>query len=197
MNTYATLNTQPLKAFIRDENRLDVSEYKNLDQAPAHQMMHNLLLFPMQNIDESSSIDEANLVLSKTLRRASFVVDKKSQIIGMISTARLGSRYMISIAEKRGCARADLSVTDVMIPIKDMLQVSLKQVMQSDVGTVVRTMEKTGAEFLIVVDDITSMQVGYFDLIDLAKVYGKPLNTIKPANNFRDIVGTLLHHNEM
>ncbi|MCG9758651.1 MULTISPECIES: CBS domain-containing protein [Pseudoalteromonas] len=197
MNTYTVLKTQPVANHELAENNFPACNTDNLEQAPAHCLMHNLHLAPMQHIDENSSIDEATLVLDKTHRRASFVVDSKEKLVGMISNARIGSRYVLSIAERRGCTRRDLNVNDVMIPLSDLRQITLKQTSQTVVGNVLKTMEEGGFEFLLVIDEVTQHPVGYFDLIDMMKACGRAVNSMKPANKFSDIVGTILHHAEI
>lgn len=198
MNTYAVLKTQPVNNYAAVAQSFPaVCNTDNPEQAPAHCLMHNLHLAPMQHIDANSSIDEALLVLDKTHRRASFVVDSKDQFVGIISTARLGSRYVLSTAEKRGCNRRELNVTDVMIPLSEIRQITLKQMTSTLVGNVLKTMEESGLEFLLVMDQDASQPVGYFDLIDMLKACGRSVNTIKPANKFSDIVGTILHHAEI
>ena len=84
-----------------------------------------------------------------------------------------------------------------MLPINTLQQTNLKQVEQSTVGSITKTMEQTGSEFLLVTDDTQTNFIGYFGLIDLAKVVGLNLNTVKRANKFSDIVDTLLHHTEI
>ncbi|GEK11543.1 CBS domain-containing protein [Pseudoalteromonas peptidolytica] len=197
MNTNTVIKTQPVFAYELAENHFPACGTDNLEQAPAHCLMHTLHLSLMQHIDENSSIDEAALVLTKTHRRASFVVDSQEKLVGMISNARLGSRYVLSMAEKRGCTRRDLTVNDVMIPLSELRQITLKQTSQAVVGKVLKTMEEAGHEFLLVIDDSTLYPVGYFDLIDLLKACGRAVNSIKPANKFSDIVGTILHHAEI
>lgn len=84
-----------------------------------------------------------------------------------------------------------------MIPLSELRQITLKQTSQAVVGKVLKTMEEAGHEFLLVIDDSTLYPVGYFDLIDLMKACGRAVNSMKPANKFSDIVGTILHHAEI
>lgn len=199
MNAFTTLKTQPAAnlTFVTEhfpsptnQNLLDANE-------PALQLMRNLVLNPIQHIELGADIDEASLILNRTHHKVSFVIDAHNNIVGLISKARIGSRYILSIADRLNCNRKDLNVGDVMIPIQSLQQISFQQVEQSNVGHIVKTVEQSGADFLLVIDDTNSSFVGYFDLIDLAKICGANINTVKPANKFSDIVDTLLHHAEI
>jgi hypothetical protein len=199
MNTFTTLKTQPVANLTVANEQLPFGANKQLldGNEPALQLMRNLILNPIQHIDLGADIDEASLILNRTHHKVSFVIDAQNNIVGLISNARIGSRYILSIADKLNCHRKDLNVGDVMIPIKSLQQISFRQVNQSRVGNIIKTMEQSGADFLLVIDDTNSSFVGYFDLVDLAKVCGVKINTVKPANKFSDIVDTLLHHAEI
>lgn len=199
MNAFTTLKTQPAANLTFATEQLPCSSSQKLLEGnePALQLMRNLILNPIQHIDLGADIDEASLILNRTHHKVSFVVDAQNNIVGLISNARIGSRYILTIADKLNCHRKDLNVGDVMIPIKSLQQISFKQVEHSNVSNLVKTMEQSGADFLLVIDDTNSSFVGYFDFIDLAKICGANINTVKPANKFSDIVDTLLHHAEI
>lgn len=199
MNAFTTLKTQPAANLTFATEQLPYSSSQKLLEGnePALQLMRNLILNPIQHIDLGADIDEASLILNRTHHKVSFVVDAQNNIVGLISNARIGSRYILTIADKLNCHRKDLNVGDVMIPIQSLQQISFKQVEQSNVISLVKTMEQSGADFLLVIDDTNSSFVGYFDFIDLAKICGANINTVKPANKFSDIVDTLLHHAEI
>lgn len=199
MNAFTTLKTQPAANLTFATEQLPYASSQKLLEGnePALQLMRNLILNPIQHIDLGADIDEASLILNRTHHKVSFVVDAQNNIVGLISNARIGSRYILTIADKLNCHRKDLNVGDIMIPIKSLQQISFKQVEQSNVSNLVKTMEQSGADFLLVIDDTNSSFVGYFDFIDLAKICGANINTVKPANKFSDIVDTLLHHAEI
>ncbi|WP_440055232.1 CBS domain-containing protein [Pseudoalteromonas sp. T1lg65] len=197
MNTYTVLKTQTASDFCLVEKNLPVCPTENLEQAPAHCLMHNLHLTPMQHVDENASVDEAIIVLERTHRRASFVVNRDEQLIGIISNARLGSRYILSIAAKRGCERKDLTVSDIMLPLHQVKQIPIKQLNKALVGDVLKTMIVDGCDYLLVTDEQGSQPIGYFDRIDTLKACGKAVNSLKPATNFSEIMGTVLHHAEI
>lgn len=198
MNAFTPLETQtasnltfaPVK-FANTYNQLiDENE-------PALQLMHNLVLNPIQHIEIDTRLDEVELILNKTHHKMSFVIDAKDKIVGLISNARLGSRHILATADRLNCHRKELTIGDVMLPINTLQQTNLKQVEQSTVGSITKTMEQTCSEFLLVTDDTQTNFIGYFGLIDLAKVVGLNLYTVKRANKFSDIVDTLLHHTEI
>ncbi|WP_404394701.1 hypothetical protein [Pseudoalteromonas phenolica] len=199
MNAFTTLKTQPAANLTFATEQLPYASSQKLLEGnePALQLMRNLILNPIQHIDLGADIDEASLILNRTHHKVSFVVDAQNNIVGLISNARIGSRYILTIADRLNCHRKDLNVGDIMIPIKSLQQISFKQVEQSNVSNLVKTMEQSGADFLLVIDDTNSSFVGYFDFIDLAKICGANINTVKPANKFSDIVDTLLHHAEI
>ena len=199
MNTFTALETQPVENLTFPSDRLNTPFNGQLldNSEPALQLMHNFMLQPIQHIEYSSNIDEASIILKRTHNKVSFVIDAKDNIVGLISRAILGSRHILATAKKLNCQRCDLCVGDIMLPIDKLQQTTMSQVEQSNMGNILTTMQKTGAEFLLVTDNTRSLFMGYFDNLELSKASGTNLNTMKHVNNFSDMIGTILHHTEM
>jgi CBS domain containing-hemolysin-like protein len=159
--------------------------------------MHGFHQVPPQLVDERTSLDDALLIMQQTHMRTSFVVDEKNNMLGVISKARLTSSYVLKISAKTGVNRADLTVRDVMIPLSSLSSISELAMRTARVGDVIQSMENAGQEYLLVVSQAPERICGYFDLIDMSRMVGYPLNQVKQANTFSEIVDSLWHHAEI
>ncbi|MFC3031732.1 CBS domain-containing protein [Pseudoalteromonas fenneropenaei] len=196
MTIYHTFATRAVATIPQFNHSLDEAALVSLD-SPASQAMHAFHIVPPQLIDVDTSVDEAIMVLDKTHNRTSFVVDKLNNMLGVISKARLKSSYVLKVAAKIGVNRKDLSVGDIMVKLDKLNSVSEFAIRSARVGDVLKTLESEGHEHLLVVNHTPERVVGYFDLIDMAHMIGRPLSQIKLAKSFGEIVDSLWHHNEI
>ncbi|MCF2907325.1 hypothetical protein L1285_03160 [Pseudoalteromonas sp. DL2-H2.2] len=199
MNTFNRLNTLDVTTELAVQaNPLSVTgDNDGLDRltVSAQKYMHNLDGQTAIYLDPDTSIDDATLVLNKT-HVASMFVAQKGQLQGIISQARLGSRHILKEAQLRGCQRNELVVSDVMLPLQTLKQVNLNKLRDASAGDVLVTMESHGLDYLLVTEPETNQICGYFDLVELIKVGGRPVNQLRPAEHFNDIVVSVLHHAE-
>ncbi|KZN54021.1 hypothetical protein [Pseudoalteromonas luteoviolacea] len=164
------------------------------EQLPAEQFLHPL---PTTEVDQYATIDEVLLVLDKTHQATALVIDINGQQLGFISMAQLGSRFILAKAQALGCTRNELTVSDVMVPLSALRQVSTTQVLNARVGDIMATMEEDGLAYLLVVSLQDEHAVGYYDFIDMVKSSSRTMTALKPSSNFNDVVEHVLHHREM
>ncbi|WMN59458.1 CBS domain-containing protein [Pseudoalteromonas xiamenensis] len=159
--------------------------------------MHTLNVQAPHMLDVETSIDEALLILKRTHNRTSVVVDSYNNMLGLISKARLTSSYVLKAVAKTGLSRKDLTVGDLMISKANLKCVTDTSIKSARVVDVLKMLESEGHEHLLVVNAQSKTVIGYFDLIDMAKMVGRPLSQFKRAKSFTEIVDSLWHHNEI
>ncbi|KZN33307.1 hypothetical protein [Pseudoalteromonas luteoviolacea] len=163
------------------------------EQLPAEQFLHPL---PTTEVDQYATIDEVLLILDKTHQATALVIDMNGLHLGFISMAQLGSRFILAKAQALGCKRNELTVSDVMVPLTALRQISTSQVLNARVGDIMATMEEDGLAYLLVVGQQASA-VGYFDFIDMVKSSSRTITALKSSSAFKDVVESVLHHREM
>ncbi|MCF6437035.1 MULTISPECIES: CBS domain-containing protein [Pseudoalteromonas] len=196
MSTYQTIGSQTIGAETHFETTLDSAVTVSMD-SPATTVMHGFHQVPPQRIDSSTSVADALLIMQQTHMRISFVVDQQNNMLGIISKARLSSSYVPRISAKKGISRAELSVADVMIPLASLNSVNELTLRTAKVGDIVKSMEASGHEHLLVMSQAPARICGYFDLIDMSRMTGKAMNQHKRASSFSEIVDSLWHHAEI
>ncbi|MCF2860359.1 hypothetical protein L1286_23050 [Pseudoalteromonas sp. SMS1] len=164
------------------------------EQLPAEQFLHPL---PTTEVDQYATIDEVLLVLDKTHQATALVIDVSGQQLGFIAKAQLGSRFILAKAQALGCTRNELTVSDVMVPLSALRQVSSAQVLNARVGDIMATMEEDGLAYLLVVSQQSQHAVGYYDFIDMVKSSSRAMTALKPSRTFNEVVEHVLHHKEM
>ncbi|BBN82369.1 hypothetical protein PA25_23540 [Pseudoalteromonas sp. A25] len=196
MSKYQTIGSQALAKNTHFNTSLDSDIVISLD-SPASEAMHGFHQVPPQLIDSNTGLDDAMLIMKQTHMRISFVVDSYNNMLGLISKARLASSYVLKISARKGIHRADMTVADIMIPLSALSSVNELALHTARVGDIVKSMETSGQEHLLVVSQTPERICGYFDLIDISRMIGYQLNQVKSANSFSEIVDSLWHHAEI
>ncbi|MDK1289393.1 hypothetical protein [Pseudoalteromonas umbrosa] len=195
MSFYHALKTAAIDSGAVTNNVFNVAtaHTKTFAQLPAEQFLRPL---PAIHIDIDASLNDATLVLNKTHQAAALVVNANSEPVGLISLAQLGSRNVLETAQKMGLSRSELTVSDMMVSINSLRQISTAQVVNAQVGDIKETIEADGIAYLFV-QNSQKKAVGYFDIIDLVKNSNGMITTLKPCHDFKDVVAQLLHNKEM
>ncbi|KZN41080.1 hypothetical protein [Pseudoalteromonas luteoviolacea] len=195
MGYYRALKTNSVETdtVAKTNSMTAIASNEVQEQLPAEQFLHPL---PTTEVDQHATIDEVLLVLDKTHQATALVIDMNGQPLGFISMAQLGSRFILAKAQALGCTRNELTVSDVMVPLTALRQISTSQVLNARVGDIMATMEEDGLAYLLVVGQQANA-VGYFDFIDMVKSSSRTITALKSSSAFKDVVESVLHHREM
>ncbi|AOT09527.1 hypothetical protein [Pseudoalteromonas luteoviolacea] len=195
MSFYHALKTAAVDngAVINNTFNVVTTNTKTFEQLPAEQFLRPL---PAIHIDVDACLDDATLVLNKTHQSVALVMNSANEPVGLIALAQLGSRNVLEKAQKMGVSRSELVVSDMMVPIASLRQISTAQVVNALVGDIKATIEADGLSYLFV-QNSQKKAVGYFDIIDLVKRSNGVISTLKASHDFKDVVAQILHNKEM
>lgn len=195
MSFYHALKTAAVDegAVINNTFNVVTTNTQTFEQLPAEQFLRQL---PAIHIDVDACLDDATLVLNKTHQSVALVMSSANEPVGLIALAQLGSRNVLEKAQTMGLSRSELVVSDLMVPMTSLRQISTAQVVNAHVGDIKATIEADGLSYLFV-QNSQKKAVGYFDIIDLVKSSNGVISTLKPSHDFKDVVAQILHNKEM
>ncbi|KID58115.1 hypothetical protein JF50_05140 [Pseudoalteromonas luteoviolacea] len=195
MSFYHALKTAAVDegAVINNTFNVVTTSTQTFEQLPAEQFLRPL---PAIHIDVDACLDDATLVLNKTHQSVALVMSSANEPVGLIALAQLGSRNVLEKAQTMGLSRSELVVSDLMVPMTSLRQISTAQVVNAHVGDIKATIEADGLSYLFV-QNSQKKAVGYFDIIDLVKSSNGVISTLKPSHDFKDVIAQILHNKEM
>ncbi|MFQ5936624.1 MAG: CBS domain-containing protein [Acidiferrobacterales bacterium] len=133
--------------------------------------------------------------------RSLFVLDGKSEVVGLVTSYDIQGekpiRYMQSIGcTHRDCSRDEVLVRDIMDPIGKLQDLEFDRVPHATVGDIVATFKTAGRKHLVVVanngEKGASIIRGIFSATQLERQLGMPLWAAPTAHTFADAQQAIL-----
>lgn len=195
---YRALVASPLEVGASFHQPASFSPGPASAESPAVDVMTDLRLVVAATIDPETHIDVANHAMIARGVRSLLVVDRDSNICGVV-TARdiLGERPM-QVVSKRGVKHDEVRVVDVMTPRQEIEVLDMADVLRAKVGSVVETLKRSGRQHALVVDrDLVAdrqMVRGIFSASQIARQLGVPMHATEVARTFAEIEAVISQH---
>jgi len=121
--------------------------------------------------------------------RSLFVLDAAG-VCGLITaTDVLGERAM-RVAQSRGMNRGELSVADVMTPLRDVVAFTLRDIAAAKVGHVVSSLQQASRHHGLVGEPMAhggERIRGIFSATEIARQLGEPVHIPEIATTFAEV----------
>lgn len=159
--------------------------------SPAVEVMTDLERIPPATVEPQSNLQHANQAMILRGVRLLLVTEKNGRISGVVTATDLLGEKPVRVAQARGARREELEVRDVMTPLEDMEAIEMSDVVRSEVGHIVATLENCGRQHTLVVDrDVEAGQQtlrGIFSASQIARQLGVEMLTHEFARTFAEI----------
>lgn len=157
---------------------------------PALLVMTDLSENQAFTIDETATIDSANIKMISCGIRLLFVTESSSQIVGLITASDiLGERPMQYLAEHSG-RREDILVKDIMTPKIHLDVFRLADLANARIGEVVESMAQLGRQHMLVVETDENGQEsirGMYSTTQIERQLGMSIALSNRANTFAEL----------
>lgn len=158
--------------------------------SPAIEVMTDLRRVPAASIQSDLTWAQANHAMILRGVRLLLVVAENGTVIGTVSAADLLGERPLQLASERQLNRDELTVRDLMVPADSADAIELGDVLRSEVGHVVATLQRLGRQHLLVVDSDAAegpMVRGIFSATQIARQLGVAVQTTEIARTFAQI----------
>ena len=169
-----------------------VPERVTLDE-PAESVMTDLRAVTAVIILSGDTVDEAHRRMLQRGVRLLLVIDQNRRVVGLLTaTDVLGEKPMKVITE-RSVRREELQVRDIMTPQSELEALDLRDVRAAKVGHIVTTLQRSGRQHAIVVEQHAGSQTlcGLFSATQIARQLGVAIPTSEVARTFSEIESQL------
>lgn len=169
---YAVLTARPFKpgtGFARPSQVLP--ERVRMDD-PAVNVMTDLKSVSVVNVRAKSTVDKANAKMIRYGVRSLLVLDEDDKVIGLLTAVDVLGEKPVNFLQNMGGTHADILVRDIMTPQRELEVLMLEDVHNAKVGSIVATLEKSGRQHAMVVEnnpDGTQTIRGLFSATQIAR----------------------------
>ncbi|MFY8273806.1 CBS domain-containing protein [Pseudoalteromonas sp. SSDWG2] len=184
LRTHHVVDGAPIAQLTENEHALELS-------SPANTLLQDFTMQTPVCIQADTPILAARKLASATPTDALLVVDEQNKLIGVTSSVELQSVRVTTQALQMGLKPSELLVHDVMRSVHTLPCVAMKSVANTNLGTVLTTMEHTGSFYLLVSENAHIR--GVFCARKIAKELGIALDITPVAQSFHDVVASVEH----
>ncbi len=146
------------------------------------------------------SIDKAMKQMAEENCKMLLVIDDEQQVIGLITSADITGEKPIQYISKTSKPRNEIQVRHLMNNIKDIPALSIKDVLDSQIGDVLHTLNEIGSEYVMVIMDENKQAIirGVFSAKSIAralKIFFEPNPGARTFAEFtKALHGSVLTH---
>ncbi|HBF10116.1 MAG: hypothetical protein CMD81_12505 [Gammaproteobacteria bacterium] len=102
-------------------------------------------------VDASISALEVKQIMARSHLKMMFVVDEKSQCIGVVTSRQLSDRKFVKLISQ-GFDRHEVSVTEMMIPKHALHAFDFHELETAEIGDVLAAMKESGERYALVLE---------------------------------------------
>jgi CBS domain containing-hemolysin-like protein len=139
---------------------------------------------PME-IDADTPATQAEYLMRKAHVRLKLVVDRKEELIGMISLRDLDEQNFM-LQQRKGFARESIQVRHLMLPRERIKALAYRDLLSATVGDVVGVLKQNGQQHCLVIDPQLHQIRGLISASDIARRLHIALE-VEQAPTFIDI----------
>ncbi|WP_440056777.1 CBS domain-containing protein (plasmid) [Pseudoalteromonas sp. T1lg65] len=140
-----------------------------------------------QVISKDVDIDHALYMMKNGHVRSKIVVDYDDAFLGVVNSRDLTGRKVLSIAQRRGQPRSELTVEHVMTRKEDLHAIPYQSVEKSTIGDVLETMQQLGQHHILLTDEQSRLR-GMISASDIARALHVPVSIFQKLSSFKDIL---------
>lgn len=166
-------------------------------ESPAIEVMTDLRRIAAVTIGRFVAIDEANRAMISRGVRALFVIDDRYALWGIVTATDVLGGKPVRITHQRGIRHDEVLVRDIMTPVDLLEVIDLADVLKARVGDVVATLEHSGRQHALVVDQVgdaagrRQMVRGIFSLTQIARQLGITPHGSAVERSFAEIAAAI------
>ncbi|HUY04518.1 MAG TPA: CBS domain-containing protein [Rhodocyclaceae bacterium] len=167
-------------------------------ESPAIEVMTDLRRVAAVTVGRFASVNEANQTMIARGVRALFVVDDHYTLWGIITATDVLGGKPVQITQQRGIRHDEVTVRDIMTPVDRLEVIDLSDVLRARVGDVVLTLERSGRQHALVVDQSwdsaagqRQMVRGIFSLTQIARQLGITPQGPEIGSSFAEIAAAI------
>lgn len=161
--------------------------------SPAIEIMTNYSRNPPLMLDKEMPIDEALSLMKSAHVGVSLVSNKQDGFIGTVSLVDLQSSRVLSVANRLGVNRNDLTIGHLMLPKSQFKGIQLQTILNSSIGDVLHTMEHLGLQHILVIAQSTMEIVGMISARDISKKLHIPIQISPLPSSFQEVMLAVGH----
>jgi len=163
--------------------------------SPALSVMTDLRNIPAATIDLEAPVDAANRFMIRRGVRLLLVSDDARRVLGLITSNDILGEKPVQFALERGIKRQDIRVRDIMTPCERLEVLDYADLIHSEVGHIVATLQRAGRQHALVVDmgadGKTQTVRGIYSASQIARQLGVAIHTTEVAQTFAEIGAAL------
>jgi CBS domain-containing protein len=147
-------------------------------------------------VDPDVDIEAGLRIMVRRGVRSLLVVNVDNEIVGLISAPDLLGEKPLQHLREHGGRRADVRIYELMTPIAELEVLPLSAVAQARVGNVLATLEQSGRQHALVVEDSAAGHAlvrGIFSATQIDRQLGRTVAAGPVANTFAGIEAALAH----
>lgn len=159
-------------------------------------VMTDLTRVPAVLVDPDVDIEAGLRIMVRRGVRSLLVVNVDNEIVGLISAPDLLGEKPLQHLREHGGRRADVRIYELMTPIAELEVLPLSSVAQARVGNVLATLEQSGRQHALVVEDSAAGHAlvrGIFSATQIDRQLGRTVAAGPVANTFAGIEAALAH----
>ena len=160
--------------------------------SPAIKMINNFTNKIPVRASFDTTIEQALKQLNVQPSNFILVTDEQHKLIGIVSSADLQSSKTMIIAQRIGLPRSEVNLHHLMIPLTNLLGVSMQSLSYACIGDALQTMEHHGAMFLLVTTANNEI-CGLISAREIAKTLQIPVHITPIANSFSEVLESVDH----
>jgi CBS-domain-containing membrane protein len=117
------------------------------------------------------TVDEAHRRMIQRGVRLLLVVDQNRQVVGLVTATDILGEKPMKVITQRAVRREELQVRDIMTPQSELEVLDLRDVRAAKVGHIVTTLQRSGRQHAIVVEQHAAAQTlcGLFSATQIAR----------------------------
>ncbi|GAA6152886.1 CBS domain-containing protein [Pseudoteredinibacter isoporae] len=135
-------------------------------------------------IESSTSAVEAQRLMQQAHVRLKLVIDREGAFQGVVSLDDLKDRKIVQKVSE-GIGRDDISVRDLMTPVKDLFTLDFGEVAESTISDVIELLKDYGQQHILVVDQHMHQVRGIFSASDISRKLHLPIDIQSTSNFFK------------
>lgn len=158
-------------------------------------VMTDLTRVPAVLVDPDVDIEAGLRIMVRRGVRSLLVVNVDNEIVGLISAPDLLGEKPLQHLREHGGRRADVRIYELMTPIAELEVLPLSAVAQARVGNVLATLEQSGRQHALVVEESAGHALvrGIFSATQIDRQLGRTVAAGPVANTFAGIEAALAH----
>lgn len=169
---YAALTASPFVPGTGFTRPVQIFPERVTPEDPAVNVMTDLKKVSVVNVRARSSVDKANAKMIRYGVRSLLVLDEDDKVIGILTAVDVLGEKPVNFLKNMGGTHADILVRDIMTPQRELDVLLLEDVHAAKVGNIVATLEKSGRQHALVVENNAEGQAicGLFSATQIARL---------------------------